>query len=626
MTQKSQYINFPFTAFTAMENAQLALLLGSISPQINGVLLSGTKGTGKSTLIRALQNIIPDKKFITLPISVNETALFGGVDIEQTLTKGMPIYQQGIFAKAHNQIIYIDEVNLLSDSVLKTILGVLERGVYTVYREGEAKHYPCSFTLLATMNPEEGGLPTSTLDRFHLFVANETNTKDVHRVEMLRQHRAYSKNPTEFCSQYAEEEKRLRKEIGEAKELLTNFKVTDADLQVICQMCKEAFVAGHRADIFLLWAAMANASYKGEMRLSMKTIQEVKDLVLSHRVQSPKQAPKSEPDNPQKSEDNQSQTNDDKITENDTNTEEASEDILPQSPNENTSENESSVRDQEEWFDIAELSLNTDILRTTKPQFEQRKGIGKRIKCKKTQGVGRHIRSRLLKANDSISDIDFLATLRAAAPFQKSRKRIDIAVDIRLTDLHKKVKEHRTGNSILFVVDASGSMGIQQRMSEAKAGVLSLLKDAYVKRDTVGLMTFRADEAHLVLPFTRSVERAYKLLKELKTGGRTPLFLALQRALEIFIGVQTKNLENLPLLVLFTDGKATATNKSENGLDKIENVARKFALLKIRCILIDTESGFVRLGYGRKISEWLGAEYYHIDQLKEKELKDIINK
>ncbi len=570
-----------FSAFTAVESAQWVLALAATNPKIGGALLSGKTGTGKSSLVQALGNILPNKKLIKLPISVTEEALFGSFDMEKTLHKGEWQYENGIFAKVHKNILFVDNINLLSTKIAYKILQVQEQGYFYT---PTGKKQTCDFSIIATMNPDEGGITTKTLDRFGLFVELPQQAALGSRLEILKEQERWEVSAKEQQSSYQLAEKKWQERMQNA--LKTN--------------------------------------------ILMEDILSVKDWALAHRIRSPKQAPpqpkEQEKDTdtqqktpPQNTENKQNKENETPNTSNDNNTQP---EHLPSLSLDDTSYL-TEDNQEEEWVGIENLELQLDILQNQGKVFEKKTGTGKRIKCRYSEGKGRHIRSK--NREKKSRDIDFAATIRKAAPFQKIRPQNTLAIRICKDDLQQKVREQRIGNTILFLVDASGSMGIQQRMKEAKAGVFSLLKDAYVHRDTVGLMTFRKEKSELLLPPTRSFTRAYELLQEIKTGGRTPLFHGLRSSLELLGNLKNKDKNSEPILVVFTDGKATSIHKGENTMKNIREIAEKYRTLKIKTFLIDTECGFIRLGYAKQIANWLNADYFHIDDLKELELKKVLH-
>ena len=219
-------------------------------------------------------------------------------------------------------------------------------------------------------------------------------------------------------------------------------------------------------------------------------------------------------------------------------------------------------------------------------------------------------------------DIAFASTVRAAAPYQRMRAAADrkLAVNIRPEDVRCKVRERRTGNLLLFVVDASGSMGVNRRMAAVKSAILSLLNDAYQKRDSVGLIVFRKDTAQILLPVTRSVELAEKLLTELPTGGRTPLAAGLRLARETVRVQKIKDPQVLPVIVLVSDGRATSGQKNRQAFQEAQREAGAIRNDGIKSIVIDTEQGFLRLGLAGRLAAIMEADLFRMEELRSGEL------
>jgi len=250
---------------------------------------------------------------------------------------------------------------------------------------------------------------------------------------------------------------------------------------------------------------------------------------------------------------------------------------------------------------------------------KKRKGSGKRTRTKTNSLQGRYIRYTFPKGK--LKDMAFDATLRAAAPYQKSRESNGMAVSIENSDFREKIREKRTGSTILFIVDASGSMGVRQRMKAVKGAILSLLNDAYQKRDKVGMIAFRKDSAQLLLGITRSVDLAQKSLKNLPTGGKTPLASGLYRGFEVIKAAKLKDPDMIPLIVLVSDGRANVSFNGCNPVDEAMSIANIIAAEGIKSLVIDTEKDFIKLGLASKIANAMGAEYFKLEDLEEKEIE-----
>lgn len=619
---------YPFTAIVGQEEVKKALLLNLICPQIGGVLLSGQKGTAKSTIVRSLAALLPDKEVVTLPLNATEDRILGTIDLEKALTIGERHFEEGILAKAHNQILYIDEINLLSESLANTILDVAVSGINRVEREGISYEHPCRFILVGTMNPEEGGLKPQLLDRFGFFVDVNASDNLRERVEIITQRLAFEAKPKLFCNQYREKNEELLNKIQESGEKLKTIDFDDNILQLIADVGIKAFCAGHRGDIALAMGAKALAAFRNKSKVDLKEVMDVRDLALLHRLRNPQN-------------EQQKQKNDNKQEEQEQNNESSQNNNQEQNQKNNSSLNqeieilpfdfENSKKEEEtqkeELFDMTEAYRIGNILETNKDKLLRSKGSGKRSKTKTNAKSGRYVKVKYPKGK--IQDLAFDATLRAAAPFQNIRVKNGLKVNIQPSDFREKVREKRIGNTILFLVDASGSMGVQKRMIEAKTAVFSLLQDAYKKRDRVALMTFRGKNAEMLLPPTRSIDLAYKMLREIKTGGRTPLAGALEKITINLKALGAKDKEMLPIIVLFTDGKANWADGKINPLDAAYKSAGNLASEFVKIVLVDTETGFLKLGLGNKLAQKMQADYIRLDQLKSGELaqkvKEILN-
>lgn len=235
---------------------------------------------------------------------------------------------------------------------------------------------------------------------------------------------------------------------------------------------------------------------------------------------------------------------------------------------------------------------------------------------------GRTISSRYLSKNKN--DIALLPTIKAAAPYQKFRPKVNnnISITVKRSDFREKVREKRTGNVLLFLVDASGSMGAKKRMIAVKGAILSLLIDSYKRRDLVGLMTFRKDEAKLLLSPTKSTELAYKLLKEIPTGGKTPLPKGINEAIRV-MRMEKHLAGNSRVIVILTDGRG---NASDSGCYKAELSAAIHHATneKIRFLVIDTEEGYPKLKLVKALACELNATYLRIDDLDNRRLANSI--
>lgn len=262
----------------------------------------------------------------------------------------------------------------------------------------------------------------------------------------------------------------------------------------------------------------------------------------------------------------------------------------------------------DEPFAIRQLKLGTDN--------KARKGSGRRSTVISNDKRGKYFSDRI--PDEPTSDIALSATIRVAAPNQKYRNREeDMAISIKPSDIRAKKRIRKIGNTIVFVVDSSGSMGVSQRMKETKAAILSLLVDAYQKRDKVALVVFKQNKAELLLPPTSSVELAKKLLENIPTGGKSPLSHGLMAGLQCIISELKRHKDCKPLLVLISDGRANVSmNENLNPIEEANQIALQIKQMNIDSVVIDTEKSYIRLGRLQEISGSMNAKYLKIEDLR----------
>ncbi len=312
---------FPFSAIVGQDEMKRCLLLNIIEPRIGGVLVMGHRGTGKSTTVRALANVLPmieraqgdpynrtveevlqaeaingKKKtlhlhaekipvpVVDLPLGATEDRVCGTIDIEQALTKGEKSFEPGLLAKANRGFLYIDEVNLLDDHLVDVLLDVAASGVNVVEREGISIKHPARFVLVGSGNPEEGELRPQLLDRFGLHARISTITDIALRVEIVRRRRAFDANPDEFLAEWAAEQDALQQRIVEAKALVGQVELPEDLLILIAELCMHLGIDGHRGELTVARAASANAALEGRRVVTLDDIKTVAVPALRHRL------------------------------------------------------------------------------------------------------------------------------------------------------------------------------------------------------------------------------------------------------------------------------------------------------------------------------------------------------
>ncbi|MFC9157374.1 putative cobaltochelatase [Streptomyces bauhiniae] len=643
---------FPFTAVVGQQDLQLALLLNAVAPNIGGVLVRGEKGTAKSTAVRALAALLPevevvagcrfscdpaspdptcpdgphtvaaaearDARMVELPVGASEDRLVGALDIERALAEGVKAFEPGLLAAANRGILYVDEVNLLHDHLVDVLLDAAAMGASYVEREGVSVRHAARFLLVGTMNPEEGELRPQLLDRFGLTVEVAASREPDQRVEVVRRRLAYDDDPAAFAARWADEERAVRQRIVAARELLPKVRLGDGALKQIAATCAAFEVDGMRADIVMARTATALAAWDGRSDVLAEDVRQAALLALPHRRR------RNPFDAPGLDEDKLDQTLEESAGDDD--------DPDPDGPGGGGGEPSPSPEEGPQGGDAgAQPEAGEDgepqpAAGGAGEQAPARAAEPFRTKALTVPGVGagaagRRSRARTergrttgaLRPRGALTKLHLAATVRAAAPHQRARGRSGPGLVLRRDDLRQAAREGREGNLVLFVVDASGSMAARQRMSAVKGAVLSLLLDAYQRRDKVGLVTFRGTAAEVALPPTSSVDAAAARLESLPTGGRTPLAAGLLKAHDVLRVERLRDPSRRALLVVVTDGRATG---GPEPVALAGRAARLFGAESVASVVVDCESGPVRLGLAGRLAEELGGTAVTLDELR----------
>ena len=542
-------------------------------------------------------------------MSATEEAVVGTLDIEAAIREGRRRFEPGLLAAAHRGILYIDEVNLLNDHVVDVLLDSAAMGRNFVEREGISFAHPAQFLLIGTMNPEEGDLRPQFIDRFGLAVEIDHIRDAERRADVVRRRIAYESDAEAFQDGWVQTEAAERKRIADAKTLLPSVTVEDGILTFIARLCAEHEVDGLRADIVIYKAAQTLAAYEGRTSVTPEDVLKVAEMALLHRM---RRQPFDDPD-----------LNNERLNE-------MAQEFLSQSqqsreldvgdvspPDTPSSEEQTQSGADEDVFGTGE-AFQVKPLNLDAPDRRTRASHGRRTTSRVRDHRGRYVAAAM--PDGKVTDLAVDATVRAASPYQMRRgAQTDggLALKVETWDLRQKVRESQVGNLMVFLVDSSGSMGAQQRMVAAKGAVISLLMDAYQRRDRVAMIAFRGVKSEIVLPPTSSANLAQQRLDNLPTGGRTPMAQALADAHRLIRQQRQRSPDTPPLLVIVSDCRA---NVGMSGYDDpFEEALRLCETLrqdKVHAIVLDPAPRSSRFGLVERVAEALGGEYIPLTELR----------
>ena len=640
---------YPFSAIVGQEDLKLALLVNAVSPEVGGVLVRGEKGTAKSTAVRGLASLLPPirvvagcpyscdpespnpecptgphpedataeerpVRLVELPVGASTDRLAGTLDIEKALSEGKKAFEPGLLAAAHRGILYVDEVNLLSDHLVDLLLDVAAMGVNHVEREGVSVSHPSRFILVGTMNPEEGELRPQLLDRFGVTVEISGNPDPAERVEVVRRRLHYEADPEGFDAEWSAADGELAVSVQAARGRLPGVRLEEETLFGISSLCAGLGVDGLRGDLVTAKTARALAAWETRDVVLLDDVKRAVLLALSHRRRrGPFEQPGLDPEELENA-----------LSEMDG--PEPPDDPDGGAPPEGRSEGGGEPLGGKPDREPSEARAGSgershastepfEPVRLEAPKKGRGGPLGRRSRV--VGETGQPVGST--QSGRRPWDVALAATVRAAAPYQRSRGRSGPGLVVCPGDLRENVREGREGNLILFLVDASGSMAAKRRMSAVKGAVLSLLNDAYQRRDKIVLISFRGEGARVLLPPTSSVELAVSRLEELPTGGRTPLAAGIEKAAEVLKREGRRDRDRRPLVVVLTDGRATA------GPDP-RAAAAGLRSLGAASFVVDTEEGYVRLGMAGGLARAMGARCLRLEELRAESLVDLVER
>ncbi|MEV6930360.1 VWA domain-containing protein [Dactylosporangium sp. NPDC051485] len=603
---------------------------------------------------------------VELPVGATEDRVVGTLDLQRALGDGVKAYEPGLLAAAHRGVLYVDEVNLLPDHLVDLLLDAAAMGRAHVERDGVSVKHAARFLLVGTMNPEEGEPRPQLVDRFGLVVGVAAPQEAPPRAEVVRRRLAYEADPAAFATRYVEADAELAARIAVARARLGAVSLPDRELDRIARICLAYRVDGLRADIVVARTAVALAAWHGRTVVTKDDVRDAARLALPHRRRrdplDPPGADKDRLEEVLNAEANPDEPDEDPGPDNgggpdgpgdggpgdgdgdggpsdgdggpgdgaesgpdaDDGSQPGPSSRLPSPPPGANVPDKSDLQGKSDLSDLYPSSGEVDARdgdgesgqRVEAPGALAFAGLPYKPKLlsiagranrqagahagRRSPAVSRHgrvVRSRA-PLGGKLTSLHVPDTVRAAA--LRGARRAEAR------DVREAVKVGREANLVLFVVDASGSMAARQRMSVVKTAILSLLRDAYQRRDKVGMISFRQHDAALVLEPTASHEVGVLRLAELRTGGRTPLAAGLRQAARTLHGERRRDARRRPLLVVVTDGRSTS------GPDPLGVVP---LLAGVPAVVVDCESGPIRLGLARRLAAALDADCIPLSSL-----------
>jgi magnesium chelatase subunit D len=598
---------YPFSAIVGHDELRLALLLCAVRPEIGGALIRGEKGTAKSTAVRGLAALLSAATggadagggLVEMPLGATEDRVIGSLDLQRVLRDGEHAFSPGLLARAHGGVLYVDEVNLLHDHLVDVLLDAAAMGRVHVERDGISHSHEARFVLIGTMNPEEGELRPQLLDRFGLTVdVHASRDVDV-RTQVIRQRMAYEADPDAFAERFADADAELARRIADARTLVGDVELPDNELRRIAALCAAFDVDGMRADLVVARTAVAHAAWRGAKLVEEQDIRVAAELALPHRR---RRDPFDDPGIDREQLDQALQQAGAEI--------DPEPDPEPDPPGGGqSSDGDATQQDLRQQPPASPPSRSSPPSQTFRTRALTVPGMGEGAPGRRSRA--RNVSGSVVAAADERAPgahgLHLFATLLSAAERAGSGPLRPQPDDVRLA-----VREGREGNLVIFVVDASGSMAARDRMAAVSGATLSLLRDAYQRRDKVAVITFRQREARLLLPPTSSAHIAGRRLARFDTGGRTPLAEGLVAARELIVRERVRDRARRPLVVVLTDGRATS---GPDPLGRSKMAAAGLVAEGAAAVVVDCETSYVRLGLAGQLARQLGAPVVRLEQL-----------
>lgn len=715
---------YPFTAIVGQDEMKLALLLNAIYPAIGGVLIMGHRGTGKSTAVRALADLLPPilrvrdclygcdpqdqpglcadcrerlhsggklvrqravVPVVDLPLGATEDRICGTINLERALTEGVKVFEPGLLARANRGFLYIDEVNLLEDHLIDLLLDAAVTGHSSVEREGISIEHPARFVLIGSGNPEEGELRPQLLDRFGLHVEVGTEVDLDRRVQIVLAREAFELDPAAFLAGQDAEQSQLRRRLDRAREGLHQVSVPRELLRRIAGLCSELKIDGHRGELTITRAACALAALEDRRQANESDVRRVGVMALRHRLRRdpleqttggarieqaldqlfpPAQSglrspgdqggegekesspPRSQGDGAKGKASAQGRSNkalseqgaqggNEQGKDEQVRAPKATEATLPDvGPTNKRTRAETRTKKDSHHTAGRQRELGRSTYNTLRGRYtlavtaktdgarialdatlravaERKAEAGGREPGERKEGLSKKVQlsaksahhvTRIEERTGSRNAIRSSAHMTDPEPLTPA-----------LPDLRYKRFKRKAGTLFIFAIDTSGSMALN-RIGQAKGALAGLLRQSYIRRDRVALISFRGKQAEVLLPPSGSVTRAGRILEELCLGGPTPLAAGIFSALEIAKRARAMQGPRRVVLLLFTDGHANVSLRGETARAQLiwrelEQLGTELRGADISTIVVDTQNRFTSGGEGERLADKLGGRH-----------------
>jgi magnesium chelatase subunit D len=603
---------FPLSAIVGQEQLVEALLINAVAPEVSGVLVRGERGTAKTTAVRGLAALLPAVRaadgqpfafapgelgtdglvpadapaserpapLVELPLGATLDRLVGSLDLARVLD-GERTFEPGLLARAHQGILYVDEVNLLADHLVDALLDAAATGVARIEREAVSVVHAARFMLVGTMNIEEGDLRPQLLDRFGLGLDVTTPADPAVRAEIVRRRLAYERDPEGFAERWAGEEVVLAKRIADARERVGRVRLPERELLRITGACARLGVDGVRGDIVTARAARALAALAGADEVAEDHVRRAAALALAHRRRrDPLQDHAPDPEELQRALD---QPPDDDHDPSPPPGGEPGDEPEGESPEEERPRADGIAPERVDQPRPARLPQQALAL----PSLGHGPA-GRRARSGSANAGAIDTR----EADSGADDLAIVATLRA--------RLLGAGAD----HLRAHVRAGREGVLLCLVVDASGSMGARRRAAHVKGALIEILRDAYARRDRVAVIAFRDQAAQVLVSPGAPLERAAAEIATLPTGGLTPLAAGLEAARRVIVQERSRDPARRSIAVLMTDGRVLDPDGG------VQRAAAAVGRAADSVEVIDTEDGAIRVGLAEEIAQAAGGRVH----------------